>query len=160
MTEPNLRPTSAGRYRIKTFSLSLAEPDPAPESLPLASDPLGAKEVARAIFATMEPDQEHTVFLALNCRNRIIGFRHTGSGTLDRAMVDPRMIFRDALLLGAANIILVHNHPSGDPTPSKEDRDLTRRLVLAGESIGILLIDHIVLGSSTAAVSFREAGLI
>jgi len=154
-----LRPTASGRYVVKTFRLALADAPTNPDNLPLANDPMLATAAARAAFALLEPDQEHTIMFALNARNRIIGYRHCYSGTIDRAVVEPRGILRDAILLGAVGIILSHNHPSGDPAPSREDREFTRRLSTACEAIGIRLLDHIVVGT-VSHVSFRESGLL
>jgi DNA repair protein RadC len=74
-------------------------------------------------------------------------------------VVEPREILKRALLANAAGVILYHNHPSGDPSPSREDREFTRRLAAAAESVGLRLLDHIVVGRE-GCVSFREAGLM
>jgi len=104
--------------------------------------------------------QERTGALYLNARNRLLrDDPEIYRGTLDRAVVEPREILKRALLVNAANVILYHNHPSGDPTPSREDREFTRRLAAAAESIGLRLLDHIVVGRE-GCVSFREAGLM
>ena len=107
-----------------------------------------------------EDAQEQTGALFLNARNRLI--RHHPEiyrGTLDRAVVEPREILKRALLCNAVGVILYHNHPSGDPTPSREDREFTRRLSSAAEAVGVRLLDHIVIAAS-GSVSFREAGLL
>lgn len=104
--------------------------------------------------------QERTGALYLNARNRLL--RDDPAiyvGTLDRAVVEPREILKRALLLNAAGIIVYHNHPSGDPAPSREDREFTRRLGAAAESVGLRLLDHVVVGRE-GCVSFREAGLM
>jgi DNA repair protein RadC len=104
--------------------------------------------------------QERTGALFLNARNRLL--RHDPEiyrGTLDRAVVEPRELLKRALLANAAGLIVYHNHPSGDPTPSREDREFTRRLAAAAESVGLRLLDHIVVARD-GCVSFREAGLI
>ena len=90
-----------------------------------------------------------------NCQFR--GERH--DDRIHRHPVEPREILRRALLGKAAGVILYHNHPSGDPTPSREDREFTRRLAAASEAVGVRLIDHIVVGRE-GCVSFREAGLL
>jgi DNA repair protein RadC len=104
--------------------------------------------------------QERTGALFLNARNRLLrDDPEIYKGTLDRAVVEPREILKRALLLNAAGIILYHNHPSGDPAPSREDREFTRRLDGAALSVGIRLLDHVVVGRE-GCVSFREAGLM
>ena len=103
--------------------------------------------------------QEQVGALFLSARNRLI--RHDPEiyrGTLDRAVIEPREILKRALLCDAAGIIVYHNHPSGDPTPSREDREFTRRLAAAAEALGVRLLDHLVV-SAVGSVSFREAGL-
>lgn len=104
--------------------------------------------------------QERTGALYLNARNRLLrDDPEIYRGTLDRAVVEPREILKRALLNNAAGVILYHNHPSGDPSPSREDREFTRRLAAAAESVGLRLLDHIVVGRE-GCVSFREAGLM
>jgi len=104
--------------------------------------------------------QERTGALYLNARNRLLrDDPEIYRGTLDRAVVEPREILKRALLTNAAGVILYHNHPSGDPSPSREDREFTRRLVAAAESVGLRLLDHIVVGRE-GCVSFRESGLM
>ncbi|MDI6902446.1 MAG: DNA repair protein RadC [Methanocellales archaeon] len=106
-------------------------------------------------------DKEHLVILCLDPRNRI----HNGSevtisvGSLDVNIIDPREIFRVALSKNAASIILVHNHPSGDPSPSDGDIEVMRRVMEAGRLIGINVQDHIIIGDGTF-ISFREKGLL
>jgi DNA repair protein RadC len=110
--------------------------------------------------AQSDDTQERTGALFLNARNRLLkNDPEIYRGTLDRAVVEPREILRRALLGKAAGVILYHNHPSGDPTPSREDREFTRRLAAAAESVGVRLLDHIVVGRE-GCVSFREAGLL
>jgi DNA repair protein RadC len=104
--------------------------------------------------------QERTGSLFLNARNRLL--RHDPEiyrGTLDRAVVEPRELLKRALLSNAAGLIVYHNHPSGDPTPSREDREFTRRLASAAEAVGLRLLDHVVVARE-GCVSFREAGLL
>ena len=84
---------------------------------------------------------------------------------MNASVVEPREVFKDAIVASAAGMILVHNHPSGDPTPSSEDIAVTRRLVKAGELLGIAVHDHIILGQKTAGreqdfVSLKELGFI
>ncbi|MFN8060057.1 MAG: DNA repair protein RadC [Vicinamibacterales bacterium] len=90
-------------------------------------------------------DVEHTGVLLLDTRHRLIGIRLLTVGTLDSSPLEPRDVFRVALAAGAAGVILFHNHPSGDPSPSPEDIAVTRRLQLAGEIMHVELLDHLIL---------------
>lgn len=124
----------------------------------LLNDPRLVKDFLRATQA--DDSQERTGALYLNARNRLLkNDPDVYRGTLDRAVVEPREILRRALVGKAAAVILYHNHPSGDPTPSREDREFTRRLASAAEAVGVRLLDHIVVGRD-GCVSFREAGLL
>jgi DNA repair protein RadC len=124
----------------------------------LLNEPRLVKEFLRTTQA--DDAQERTGALFLNARNRLLrNDPDIYRGTLDRAVVEPREILRRALVGRAAAVILYHNHPSGDPTPSREDREFTRRLASAAESVGVRLLDHIVVGRE-GCVSFREAGLL
>jgi DNA repair protein RadC len=87
----------------------------------------------------------------------VIAYHEVSRGTLDATLVHPREVFKAALLSNAASIILTHNHPSGDPTPSPDDHQLTRRLVDAGRLIGVEVLDHIIVGDGRY-FSFREGG--
>jgi len=88
--------------------------------------------------------KEHFLVLCLDTRNHVIGIRTVSIGSLDCSIVHPREVFKDAISSCAASVIFVHNHPSGDPTPSEDDIKLTRRLVEASEIIGIEVLDHII----------------
>jgi DNA repair protein RadC len=88
--------------------------------------------------------KEHFLVLCLDTRNRVINCRPVSIGSLDTSIVHPREVFNEAVSSSAASVIFVHNHPSGDPEPSKEDVELTKRLVKAGEIIGIDVLDHII----------------
>jgi len=103
--------------------------------------------------------KEHFVCLFLNTKNHIIGQETLSMGSLNASIVHPREVFRAAIKRSSASIICVHNHPSGDPTPSPEDIQMTRRLVEAGEIVGIDVLDHIVIGDRTY-VSLKEQGLM
>jgi len=93
----------------------------------------------------------------LDTKHRLIRTSVLTVGTLDRSVVHPREVFREASSARAAGIVLFHNHPSGDPTPSADDVSLTRRLVAAGELMGIEVLDHVIL-TSTRYLSLREVG--
>jgi DNA repair protein RadC len=104
-------------------------------------------------------DQPTEVFamLCLSTKHRIIAYHEVSRGTLDSTLVHPREVFKAALLANAAAIIVSHNHPSGDPSPTIDDLDVTRRLAAAGEILGILVLDHIIVGDNRY-FSFKEAG--
>ena len=92
-------------------------------------------------------------------KNKVLAIRTASIGDLSSSIVHPREVFKDAVVASAASIIVAHNHPSGDPTPSAEDVTVTKRLIQAGEIMGIDLLDHIVLGDGDF-VSLKERGLI
>ena len=102
--------------------------------------------------------KEHFMVLCLDTRNRLINCRPVSIGSLDTSVVHPREVFREAVSSSAASVIFVHNHPSGDPEPSKEDIELTRRLVKAGEIMGIEVLDHIVV-CDTTYLSLKAGGV-
>jgi len=102
-------------------------------------------------------DQECLVSIFLDTRNQVIRVRTLTVGTLSGSPAHPREVFKEALAHGCASFILCHNHPSGDPTPSKDDIALTQRLMKAGEVMGVPLLDHIIVGAGRF-VSLKEAG--
>lgn len=100
-------------------------------------------------------EQEVLLLLMLNQKGRLLREKYIFKGTVNASMVSPREIFLEALSARAVQIVLLHNHPSGDASPSREDLQVTRRVKEAGELIGIALTDHIIIGEHTY-VSFRE----
>jgi DNA repair protein RadC len=88
--------------------------------------------------------KEHFLVLCLDTRNHLINCKSVSVGSLDTSVVHPREVFREAITASAASVIFAHNHPSGDPEPSKEDIELTKRLVKVGEIMGIEVLDHII----------------
>ena len=103
--------------------------------------------------------QEVFKLILLNTKNIIIGTKDVFKGTLNSSIVHPREVFKEAVQRGSANIIVCHNHPSGDPNPSKEDIDITLRLKECGNIMGIGLLDHIIIGNNKY-VSLKEKGII
>jgi DNA repair protein RadC len=103
--------------------------------------------------------KEHFLALLLDGRNRIIRRVQISEGSLNQSIVHPREVFSPAVRESAAAVILVHNHPSGDPAPSAEDIAITRRLREAGEIMGIRVLDHIIVGDGDFT-SFVERGLL
>ena len=103
--------------------------------------------------------REHFLCLHLDGKNRIVCLDRVSVGSLNQSVVHAREVMKSALLSSAAGIILVHNHPTGDPNPSGEDLAITKRLKEAGELIGIPVLDHIIIGNGQF-VSFAERGLL
>ena len=104
-------------------------------------------------------DREHFIILLVNRKNEVIGINTVSVGSLTGSIVSPREVFKPAILANAAAIICAHNHPSGDPKPSPEDRALTVRLHDAGKLLDIQVLDHIIIGDGTTAYfSFADNG--
>ncbi len=103
--------------------------------------------------------QERFFVVLLDARHRVIRHELVSQGTLTASLVHPREVFRPALQDAAAALVLVHNHPSGDPTPSREDREVTDRLFRAGEILGVPVLDHVVV-AERGYTSLRESGMI
>ena len=136
---------------------------------PAVRDPEAAYRLLRPLMdAASSGDSQETFFvLLLDTKNKVIGSPvECTRGLLDTSLVHPREVFREAVRQSAASVILAHNHPSGDPTPTKEDIDTTRRLIEAGNILGIRVLDHVVCGRATADtptpgyVSLREENLV
>lgn len=129
---------------------------------------IATPEQAAAVLRERARVLQHEVFwaLMLDTKNRLIGEpQKISEGTLNSSLVHPRELFKKALQHSSAAIILAHNHPSGDPTPSSEDLKVTKQLIGAGEVMGIRVLDHIVLGhrrhdACADFLSLREAGLV
>ena len=134
---------------------------------PTIRDPETAYRLLRPLLtaATGGDAQESFMVILLDTKNKPIGIpRECTRGLLDTTPVHPREVFREAVRDSAASVILAHNHPSGDPTPSKEDVDITRRLIEAAKILGIRIVDHVIVGrpspDSPGFVSLREKNLV
>jgi DNA repair protein RadC len=106
---------------------------------------------------------EHFSVVLLNTRRKLIRVEQITQGTLDTLLVHPREVFKSAIAAGAAAVVLVHNHPSGDPTPSEADIKVTRDLIRAGQLLKIEVLDHVILGRPSNAraqdyASLKELG--
>lgn len=114
-----------------------------------------------AVIKTSIQDKakEHFKLILLNSRNKVIGISTISIGTLDSNLVHPREVFKEAISHSAASVVLVHNHPSGDPEPSEDDLTITKRLTEAGKILGIEVIDHIIIAKNNH-FSFKEGKLI
>lgn len=141
------------RYTVTTFKVRLEVCDVGERTA--ASDDV--MRVAKPIFANLDADKEHFVLLALNNKNRINGYKVISTGTLTASLIRPGDVYRAALHLAAAAVVFVHNHPSGDPAPSQEDVEITRRLKECGEMLAIRVLDHVIL-SCDRYYSFSDRG--
>jgi DNA repair protein RadC len=144
---------------IPEFTLRLVREGTTKSETKLADSPARVAEVVRAYWGDGELDREHLVCLMLNARSQVIGISTVSVGTLSASLVHPREVFKPAVLGSAAGVVVVHNHPSGDASPSADDRDTTRRLSRAGEIMGIPLLDHVIIAGDSFW-SFREHGLL
>lgn len=118
----------------------------------------------RAVFEFLAPRMSHLTreqfhVILLTAKNHVIDVECVSEGTLTASLVHPREVFQSAIRRSAHAVIVAHNHPSGDPSPSREDQEVTRRLVQAGRLIGIEVLDHLVVGQGRYT-SFRERGLL
>ncbi|MBR1886068.1 MAG: DNA repair protein RadC [Schwartzia sp.] len=117
----------------------------------------GPEDVARYASPILRFEQkEHFLVLLLDVRNRVLAMPTISVGSLTASVAHPREIFREAIRYSAANMILIHNHPSGDPTPSREDMQLTRQMMKAGEIMGIPVLDHVIIAGD-GFLSLKEA---
>jgi DNA repair protein RadC len=149
-------PTGAPRlYRIPRYSVRLVREG----SYPAQDRTIRNSHTAAAILGPLVDglDREHFVACGLDAKHRIIGVNLVAVGSLSLAIVHPREVFKPAVLMSAAALLVAHNHPSGDSSPSLEDRALTARLRQAGEVLGITLLDHVILGESQH-YSFADHG--
>ena len=132
-------------------------------ALDTVSTPEDAATVVRELFDFDHLDREQFVALALNTKNRVVGAWAVSVGSLNASIVHPRELFKPAVMLSAASVVIAHNHPSGDPTPSEADIKVTRDLMRAGQLLKIEVLDHVILGKRTEErprdyVSLRELG--
>jgi DNA repair protein RadC len=128
-----------------------------PETRPTIRSPA---DVANLLMSELRHEsREHLKAILLDTKNQVLRIVTVSVGSLNESIVHPRELFHQAIRHSAANLIVVHNHPSGDPTPSPEDVAVTRRLWDAGQILGIELLDHVVLGDGRW-VSLKEQGMI
>lgn len=120
------------------------------------SNPAAVADYAMPILRNEE--KEHFCVMLLDTKNHVKGFKHVSIGTATASLVHPREVFYEAVMAHATSIIAVHNHPSGDPTPSNEDIAVTKRLYDAGKIMDIPLLDHVVIGKEQF-ISMKEEGL-
>ena len=125
------------------------------------TDPNQAQTVVRSITEALLKglDREAGIVIALDSRNRPIGGHVVSMGTLSASLIHPREVFKFGILANAASLIFANNHPSGDPSPSQDDIDMSRRLVCAGRIVGIEVLDSLITGHDTF-LSLKERQLI
>ena len=145
--------------RINFYTLKIIKEDSVPYEVPVIKSPAEVYQAAKQLLALHEEPEEHFCILCLNTKNKIVGVHTISIGSLNASIVHPREVFKAAMLNNASAIICFHNHPSGDPEPSRDDIETTRRLVDAGEIMGIKVLDHIIIGEQTY-LSMKEECLM
>jgi len=120
--------------------------------------PADVFNIAQNVIRAGEYAEENLWLLTLDTKNNITGIFTVSTGSLNSSIVHPREVFKRAVLQNAASIIICHNHPSGDPTPSPEDINITKRIYNAGQILGIELLDHIIIGDNKYT-SLKENGV-
>ncbi|MDA8229691.1 MAG: DNA repair protein RadC [Desulfitobacterium hafniense] len=132
----------------------------------VSSDPLtrpvvnSPQDVAHLVMEEMRHlDREHFKVITLTTKNHVLGISSISIGSLNSSLVHPRECFKEAIRRNSNAIILLHNHPSGDPTPSREDIDVTRRLADGGQILGIEVLDHVIIGDNRY-ISLKEQGVL
>lgn len=142
---------------IKIKSLEVREIEYSYDKRPKISDVSDVVKAVKPMIA--DTNKEFFVALYLNTKNCILRQEVISIGSLNANIVHPREVFRTACIVSASSIIVAHNHPSGDPAPSREDIELTKKLAESGKMIGIEVLDHVIIGHDRN-YSFKEAGLL
>jgi DNA repair protein RadC len=145
-------------YRIPIYRIKLVREGSLATERRKVGGPAIAADVLHQYFEGA--DREHFVVLLLDTRHRVIGINTVTVGVLDASLIHPREIFKPAILANAAAIILAHNHPSGDPNPSPEDRAVTRQIAAAGRLMGIPILDHLIIGDRPRYISLHDTAAV
>jgi DNA repair protein RadC len=153
---PGVGPAKGARL-LAAFELALRLDREARPAQPRIAAPADVLRIMGPVLRDLSVEEFH--LLALDTRSRVLRDVLVTRGLLDASLVHPREVFRAAIAEAAAGIILVHNHPSGDPTPSAEDRAVTRQLVAAGQLLDLPVYDHVIVAGDRY-VSFATAGLL
>ena len=157
MAMPGVGPATAARV-LAGIEFSRRLSLPAEDAPPTVTTP---EDVVSICLPQLRgADREHFWALILNTKNRLVRTVEVSVGSLNASVVHPRELFKEAVRLSAAAVVVVHNHPSGDPTPSGADIQLTRRLAKAGDVLGIELLDHVIIGDGGEHASLRDLGLM
>lgn len=142
---------------LKTITLRIRQDflaDPGAK-LPTANSPNDIYEILKAIYRQLDDDQEHVVLLVLNISQEVTGYKVISSGNERTSLANGKIVFRNALLLGASSVVVAHNHPSGKLKPSNADIAFTNKIIEAGKTLDIPVLDHIIL-THKGYVSLRE----
>lgn len=146
-------------YHIPKYKMQMVREGTHKSSVKDITDPKLAAQIISEYLGLQH--QEHFVVVLLDTKNKVRGIQTVHIGGLSSSIVEPKSVFRAAIAGGnVASILIGHNHPSGDTTPSMEDIAVTKRLVEGGELLGIQVLDHVIVGEDGAYMSFREKGLI
>jgi DNA repair protein RadC len=146
------------RYRLHKATWTVVR-EPGQPSPRLLSAPAAVAELARDLIRAQDDDKEHVWVVLLSAQNQYLLHTEVSVGSQSATIVHPREVFGPALREGAANLLLIHNHPSGDPTRSREDLRLTRQLVDAAQLLDLRIHDHLIMGKGTEQwVSLAEQG--
>jgi DNA repair protein RadC len=146
-------------YHIPIYKVQLIRDGSQPAYNKIIHRPVEVYEFLKDFLGGL--DRENFVAVFLDSKNKVIGINTIAVGTLSYAPVHPREVFKAAILCNAVGVILAHNHPSGDPSPSSADLSVTKQLKEAGEIIGIDIIDHVVIGDGIGRYeSLKEMGVI
>jgi DNA repair protein RadC len=146
------------RYRLKLATWTVVR-EGSPASPRVLSTPEAAALLAMDVMEATDDDKEHFWVLLLNAQNHYLMHTEVSVGTQSATLVHPREVLGPALREGASSIVLVHNHPSGDPTPSREDLRLTRQLMDGAQLLDLRLHDHLIIGNGTRRwISMAQRG--
>ena len=146
-------------YRVPIYRVTLVRESRLPHPQPQIRSSREAAVLFRQYLG--EVDREHFLVAMLDQKHKVIGINTVSMGSLTASVVHPREVMKPAILSNAAALLCCHNHPSGAPQPSQEDRALTKRLADAGQLLGIHVIDHIILGDGNETYySFADEGLL
>lgn len=143
--------------RINVVSIKMVRESSILYDIRRIQEPKDAVELGKRFLE--ESDREQLLVCCLDAKNQPTALNVVSVGNLNSSLVHPREVFKPAILSNSASIILFHNHPTGDPTPSKEDTNITERLKECGNILGIKLIDHIIIGDNSYC-SLKEKGII
>jgi DNA repair protein RadC len=149
---------SSTGYRLKlaTWIVVREAEEPSPRQIKYPEE---AARLVQDFIKACDDDKEHVWMVFLNTKHHYLMHTEVSVGSQTASLVHPREVFGPAVREGAHSILLAHNHPSGEPNPSLEDRDLTRRLAECGKLLGIEVLDHVIVGSGSGRwFSFRDAG--